>query len=144
MQKGDISSEVSPRFVWIWEGLVATLPENRRAKEWAYRKAHMLTRAVNQWEINPRIKAVIWDLAWRHRYGNDIVTFLPMEEAIAQKLGDIPATVKWFPDAAALSRQLSYMPHIQRVFFAEPSLSLAFGSVGRAVVDGGMNFSPFL
>jgi hypothetical protein len=80
MQGGDISSGVSSRYIWVFEGLVADLDGPAAAKHKLYLKTHAWKRAARCWTLDPWVRKKMDDLAYRLSMVIDIVTFLPEEE----------------------------------------------------------------
>jgi hypothetical protein len=134
MQGGDISNEVSPRLVVVFEGLLGNLPTSRtRAGEAVARRAHQWKRAVKAYEINEPLAHVIWDTVWRHRYSVDVITYLGDEfaEALEWRLDieGLPIGRIWADEPKKLARRLAHMPDVAAIFDNENHL--IYGSKGR-------------
>lgn len=149
MQKGDISNEFLPRFLFVFEGLVARLPSRRATQlEWAMCRSHQWKRAAKLWVINDNIKAHLWDITWRYDYRFDIVTFhddgfVPaLEERLDRE--NIPYGNCFASTPDGLSHLLPRMPDVNRVFFADEALMFRFGHQGRLVRFEGVGFSPWV
>lgn len=142
MLDNDISNEISPRFMFQWEGLIARYvepdPYRKILHSWP-RKAGKATYQINQFEFDGRMVAHLWDIQWRSRYSIDIVSFLGdwAEEPIKRRLDDahIPYANFIMTTPERLARELAYMPHIYAVYFGDPNLALTFGGRGRHVPD---------
>lgn len=142
MLDNDISNEISPRFMFQWEGLIARYVEpetyDRVIHTWGRRNGKA-TYYINQFEFDGRMVAHLWDIQWRSRYSLDIVSFLGEDFAgpIERRLDEahIPYANFIMTTPERLSRELAYMPHIYAVYFGDPSLALTFGGRGRHVPD---------
>jgi hypothetical protein len=134
MQGGDISNEVSPRLVLVYEGLLGLLPTPRaRAGESLARKARQWKRAVKAYEINEPLARVIWDTVWRYRYSVDVITYLGEDfaEAVEWRLDveGLPVGRVWADNPQRLARRLALMPDVAAVYDNEHHL--IYGSKGR-------------
>lgn len=140
MQGGDLSNEVAPRVLLVFEGLIAYPPEGREAVSAdVARRLRRWKTVVKRWHLDETMVKQMWDLAWRRGIKFDVVTFL-YEEAFAvalwyllDDLGMPMSRVLWFQDAQALARSLVYMPDVQAVYTADNAL--VFGGLGRQVRD---------
>lgn len=136
MQNGDISNEVSPRLVLVYEGLLGLLPTPRaRAGEALARKTHQWKRAAKAYEINEPLARVIWDTVWRYRYSVDVITYLGEDfaDAVEARLDDegLPVGRVWADSPQRLARRLALMPDVAAVYDNENHL--IYGSKGRTL-----------
>lgn len=140
MQGGDISNEVSPRLVVVWEGMLGIPTEQPAAiKTWARKigrnKEALLKRAVAEFEINEPLAKVIWDTVWRHQYSVDVVTYLgdPFARALEKRLDDenLPIGRVWAAVPHLLAREIAYMPDLAAIFDNENYM--VYGSKGRTL-----------
>lgn len=140
MQGGDISNEVSPRLVVVFEGLLGILPERREhVAELALRKlgrrSAQAKRSVNAYEINEPLAHVIWDTVWRYRYSVDVVTYLGEEfaEALTERLDreGLPIGRVWADEPHKLGRRIAHMPDVAAIYDNEHHL--IYGSKGRTL-----------
>jgi hypothetical protein len=140
MERGDISNEVTPRLVVVFEGMLGTLPERREsAFEFAARtfgrRAQQQKRAVSAYEINEPLAHVIWDTVWRHRYSIDVVTYLGEEfaEALTERLDveGLPIGRVWADEPHKLARRIAHMPDVAAIYDNENHLM--YGSKGRTL-----------
>lgn len=140
MQNGDISNEVSPRLVVVFEGLLGVLPERREsAFEFAARtfgrRASQAKRSVNSYEINEPLARVIWDTIWRYRYSVDVVTYLgedfagALEERLDRE--NLPIGRVWADEPHKLARRIAHMPDVAAIYDNEHHLM--YGSKGRTL-----------
>lgn len=138
MIRGDIANTPVARFLLVFEGLVATLPDAKaRAKFDGYRKVHAYKRAVAQFVPNEMCSKVIWDTVWRRSYAVDVVTFLgdDMVDAVEARIEDwgLPVGRVWTEEKTLLARSLNYRPDIIGVFHTEPGDFAMYGSKGYLV-----------
>lgn len=141
MKGGDISGDLPPRWLFVWEGVVASLPPGQVAR---FKLAHRLgryRRAVQCWETEPHVAKVLNDLFWRRDYRFDVVTFLgpEYEEHIQRRLDrdQLPFSNVWAMDEESLTRRLVYMPDVQYVVHGDPARHLTYGHRGLLVTDPG-------
>lgn len=138
MEKGDISNAVVPRYLFVFEGVLGHLPNIAAERRFhLFAKMHQYRRAVREWEINPHMGKVMWDLAWRRGMQFDVVTFLgePLAEEIENKLNSLQLPFSHC-DATTLeklSRELIFRPNIVEVVHANPEWTLKFGARGRYI-----------
>lgn len=142
MQHGDISNEVAPRLLFVFEGTVAA-PSSTAAEK--MEKLHIRLRrwdkAVECWEISERSYALLWDCTWRHNFRFDIVTYRPAGFAVALKerlnVEGLPVGNIWATTPARLSKRLAFMPDVAAVYDADATRLFTYG--GRGVhLDGGL------
>lgn len=138
IEHGDISNAVVPRYLVFFEGVLAHLPNlaaERRAH--LFETLHQYRRSVKEWELDPHMSKVFWDLAWRRGMQFDVVTTLaePMAEEVERKLDrmQFPASNVESTTLEKLSRELIYRPNIVEVIHANPEWTLKFGGRGRYV-----------
>lgn len=146
MYKGDISNEIPPRFVVVFESLVASLNDvkSKRTFDKAVRH-HNYRRAVQCFTVNDMVARHIWDITWNYKYAVDCATYLGpdfveyIEEFIEeQRLPIYTVYSSKSPDIFA--RELNYRPDIARVFDGDPSHALMYGSKGQWVNPSEPNF----
>ena len=136
MYKGDISNEVSPRLVVVFEGLLGVLPNARvRAAESVARKARRWKKAVSLWEINELAGRAIWDVTMRKHQTVDVATYLGEEfaEALAERLDDenLPISKVWATEPHLLARELAYRPDLAAIYDPNPAHQFTYGGKGR-------------
>lgn len=141
MLRGDISGQLPPRWLFVFEGVVASLPPANVARFKLYSAAHRWKRAVAQYETEPHVAKVLNDLFWRRDYRFDVVTFLGEDyvDPIQQKLDreSLPFSNVWAVDERTLSHRLAYMLDVQYVIHADPARHLTYGPRGLLVTDPG-------
>lgn len=142
MQGGDISNEVPPRAIFVFEGLIAYPPTSKLPLATTVAaRLHRWDRVLNAWTLNETMVKQMWDHAWRRGIQFDVVTFL-YEESFAvalwhrlDNLGLPMSRVLWYPSLQHLAEGLAYMPDVYVVYAGTWSASLAFGKKGYHVVD---------
>lgn len=138
MQKGDISNFSPQRFLFVFEGLVATLEPVAAKKEAFHRRLHRWDSAVRCWGVNDTALSYLWDLAWRHHVAVDVATFLPYPIQVERYLEQeaVPyAHLLHFDSPDALAKRLAWMPQVHRVYYCEPPRRFVFGDRGMYVPD---------
>jgi hypothetical protein len=141
MQGGDLSNEVAPRLLFVFENTIGTLPsKTAEARERTAVKFHRWRTAVDCWMIPPRSHALLWDVAWRYNYRFDVVTYRPAGFAreLEKRLGmDVPVSSVFSSSPALLARKLAFMPDVRFVYDADPERVFTYG--GRGVhLEGGL------
>lgn len=144
MEGGDISNAVSPRCLYVFEGLLAVAPSDVRStiatkvdirlRRW--------DRVIRRMEFDTTVAQLLWDLVWRYGIRFDVVTFLydesfatPLFKHLDGELGLPISHVLWYPSPQALASGLAVMPDVARVFDANQQNALAYGGRGRYVRD---------
>jgi hypothetical protein len=134
---GDIEAFVALRFVFVFDGLLAKLPDSRKKLYKGYLIAHQWKRAFCLWDINRMGLAHLRDVYWRHDFRIDVVTWQPPE--IAELIGgffdesNIPVTHTSAFEPEHFERELAYMPDVVKVFHGDQSMPFRFGGKGRLV-----------
>lgn len=146
MQDGDISNSVAPRFLLIFEGLIGYFEDGvAEKKERAYARLRRYKAAANCWTIDQGVTSHMWDLVWRFDYSIDVATYKQgrYADAIKELLDEygVPMGNYYSTTPEILTRQLSYMPYVKRVFYRVPESLFAFGDRG-VLVQG--KFSPWM
>lgn len=136
MQGGDISNQVVPRLVIVFENLLGILPnKTAEAKAASFLKFKRWNRAVNVFEINEALARRIWDVTWRFDFSVDVITYVSEEfaEAVEKRLEreDIPVRSVWYTEPQVLARKLAYMPQVACVYDPNPHHQFTYGSKGR-------------
>lgn len=136
MQGGDISNEVSPRLLVVFENLLGILPDKKaEAKAATYLRLRQYRRAVNTFEINEALAAKIWDVVWRYKYSVDVVTWV--NERFANEVRDrldredLPIAHVSYENLNNFARKISYMPYVAAIYDPDPSHQFTFGGKTR-------------
>lgn len=133
MEKGDISNDIPPRLLFVFEGLVGKLTGTNMQRERAYVRLKRYKKAVNMWDIDDAALSHIWDAVWRHDLALDIVTFVPYWEELRDRLDDegVPyGHLRHYAHPDVLAMKLAYMPYVYRIYFAYPMRPHIFGDRG--------------
>jgi len=147
VQGNDISNETPDRFLFVFEGLIATLPDKEaRAKAAVLERLGRHKHAARCWRFDPHTTKRLWDLAWRHHYRFDIVTFKDPDfaEEIGKRMDHLalPVSSVFATTVPLLAQELSFMPSVAAVFDADPERRFSWGNRGRHVSDPS-TFNPF-
>lgn len=136
MEGGDISNEVSPRLLFVFENLLGLLPTEKhvaQVKRHIRRKRY--AQAVEVFEVNEQLAKRIWDMTWRLKYSIDVVTWIPnpFSRYVQQWIDaqDLPIAHVIHENPTTFTRKLSYMPHVAAIFDPDPSHQFTWGSKGR-------------
>jgi hypothetical protein len=144
MQGGDISNAVSPRCLYVFEGLIATAPGGVKSSVATKvdERLHRWDRIIHRMDFDPTVTQLLWDLVWRHGIRFDVVTYLydvsfatALFQHLDSELGMPLSHVLWYPSPQALANGLAVMPDVARVFDANQQNALAYGGRGRYVRD---------
>lgn len=138
MERGDISNEISPRLVIVYENLLGLLPTKaHQAKAASYVKFHRWKRAVNVFETNDILARRLWDVTFRLRFQVEVLTYLDEQavEHIQKRMDDedMPVSRVWFMQPHVLSRELAYMPQVAAIYDPNPAHQFTYGSRGRII-----------
>lgn len=141
MERGDISGRLAPRWMFVWEGVVANVPPAKQAPYKLAVRLHRWRKAVDCWETEPHVAKVLNDLFWRRDLRFDVVTFLGDQyvEHIQRRLDgeSLPFSNVWAVSEDTLAKRLVYMPDVQYVVHADPARHLSYGPRGLLVTDPG-------
>ena len=142
MERGDLSNRLPPRWLVVFEGVIAThpTPADQAAYD-VYRKLRSHKRALHTYVADEHVRKVLWDLTWRRDYKFDVVTFLP--EKIAAHVAawldqhNVPAVNTYIYDHPHdLAKELVYMPDVHAVVHAEEENRFTYGHRGVLVSEG--------
>lgn len=146
MQDGDLSNEVAPRLLFVFEGTVGSLPsKTAEAKERWYLKMKRWDKAVACWDIADRSYALLWDCTWRYNFRFDVVTFRPkgFAKALALLFDDVGLPVGHViaTSPAGLAQRLAHMPDVKYVYDADAARLFTWGGRGVHMPGGLAAFS---
>lgn len=123
IEGGDISNEVAPAALVVFEGLVGSLPTpNIRGRHDFDVKLHRWHTAASRWVINEKTIGTVWLLPYRV----ELVTYLPVPEADELRLrlekgSTWPFASMWATTPKELALMLSYHRNLSVVFDADTS-----------------------
>ena len=141
MLRGDLSSEVVPRLLLVFEGTLGFIDAKDRKKFDRYISRKHWTEAAELWLINPGMAAQIWYLVRHKSLTIDLVTFAgPKEfgEALAYRIQDIeelPVHQVWATRVELLARKIAYMPDLMKVYDPDPERWLTWGGKGYRITS---------
>lgn len=135
MQGGDISNEVAPRLLFVFEGTLATVPsKTAEAKEKLQCRLKRWAAAAELWEISEQASILLWDVAWRYNFRFDIVTYKPagFARALKDRLDEegLPAAKVWHSSPQLLAKKLAFMPDVAYVYDSDPTRLFTYGGRG--------------
>lgn len=141
MEGGDISGRQLPRILWVFEGLVAFEPRQRRQHpRWP-------GRWVKQCQINPVARDRMWWVDISSPYPQDIITF--RGQAAAEQIEEwfldhnpLPASTVHYADPSMWARSIPHLPWVARVLDPDPTRAGAIGTVGLHIEDPYDDFDP--
>lgn len=143
-KKGQLGTEKERRFIFVWEGAVASLPDSRpiRALEWVDRHAGQWRMAVDRWQVNPLALKWMWSIMVRTPFRIDLmVTSRPprFAKALAAKIEmeNWPVRYVFATPADVLGRQLPTMFDVERVVYALEEHRWSFGPQGMSLPESG-------
>lgn len=139
MQRGDISGDLVPRFVLVFEHLVGVLSGNHRnrlAFE-AMCRAKRWKRAVDLLEVNEPLAKQMWHVTWHLNHQLEVVTWLN-EKAVEPvqawiDFHDLPIHRVWYTEPNKLARKIATMPDLALIFDPDPKHQLTYGRKGRII-----------
>lgn len=143
MKGNDLDNLVVPRDVVVWEGLMASLPEDKKIH-----RLHdkLLARekwgeAVSLYEVNEMMARKVWDLVWRYSMELDLLTYVGygFAEALEKRIENenLPFRRVWHEMPNMLARRLAVAPDIRTIYDPNPAHRFTYGSKGR-VLDPSM------
>lgn len=139
MRNGDLSNEVVPRLVLVFEGALGFMPTEDWQKFDRSIRRKRWDDAAALWQINPLMAVRLWDITMRLSFTVDIVTFAgpePFGEALEYRLQDVedlPVGRAWATRPGLLARKIAYMPDLFRVYDPDPTRVLTWGGKGRII-----------
>jgi hypothetical protein len=139
MKYGDLSNEVVPRLVLVFEGALGAIsPEDRRDFDKAIKREHW-SAAADLWTLNELMCQQLW-YATRYLHQEiDVVTFVGGEEygeALAyrlQDLEDLPVNHVYYIEPRILKRKVNYDAGIARVYDPDGPRSSTWGNKGEHI-----------
>lgn len=137
MEGNDISNEVVPRLMLVFEGLVGILPakDERKAERLIRRKKY--SEAVAIYEVNEPMAHRMWDITLRLHYSLDVVTWLSpgFAKSVREWVDehDLPVQHVTYQDKTSFARKISFMPYVTRLYDPDPADRFTWGSKGRII-----------
>jgi len=136
---GDLSNEISPRVLIVFEGLIGWLPPEKVDEYVKHKDAGHWNSAISCFTINNQVLNKILYLTWKSNYNIHVVTWFPeaAAETIQEKLEmfSIPVRSVFSSSPEALAKMLVYNPDIVAVYDTVPQHVLTFGSKAKLITD---------
>jgi hypothetical protein len=137
MEKGQLGTQVQRRIIFIWEGVLAELPDHRAVHqlEWIDRQLGRWDTAVSRWEINHNALNWMWAILARTEFRVDVVV-TTRPPSFSQALAKLSDRNNWpiryiaNETAQGLGRLLPAMPDIDRVYYGREDQRWAYGPHG--------------
>lgn len=138
MQGNDLSNQVVPRLVVVWEHLLGLLPSKTdEAKVSTYLRLKRWKRAVGVYQINEPLAHRIWDVSFRLNFSVDVITWLGPQfcDALRERLDDedLPIHHVTYSTPNVYARKLAYMPYVAAIYTPDEKHQFLFGSKGRVI-----------
>lgn len=140
MQGGELSNEIAPRIIVVFEGLIGRLPDRpTAAREQWYCRTHRWKKAVRMWEIQEITAKRMWDFSWRQSIQIDVISF--KQEEFVDALGDyldqagLPYGHLWSTTPPQIARAMATLVNVIAVFDADPAHASLYGPRGRTVTN---------
>jgi hypothetical protein len=134
MRGNDLSNASAPRYIIVWEGGMAHLPEESKA---AYDRAVRLRRwweAIACWMYNPSVINQIERLARNAEINIEIITWMGDDAAMAIQEDmeeiNIPVRGVFASSPGQFSRDLAFLPDIAYIYDPDPGHVLTYGRKG--------------
>jgi hypothetical protein len=132
----DLSNELVPRFVLVFEHLVGVLPTATRSAQFnAYRTIRSWKRAVSMFQVNEMLARHMWHVSWHMHHQLEVVTYLHPDavEYVTEwiDIAGLPVHRVWYAEPFKLARQIATMPDLAAIFDPDPAHQLTFGRKGR-------------
>lgn len=138
MQGGDLSGELVPRLVLVFENLVGIVPSSlSRVSYESFIRTKRWKRAIPYFRVNDALAKQMWHVTWHLHYQLEVVTFLH-EDAVEPiqtwiDVEDLPVHRVWYSDPNKLARKIATMPDLAAIFDPDPAHQLTFGRKGRII-----------
>lgn len=136
MQRGDISNDIPPRVIVLFNGLLGEIPDKQQPLARIHRAVHRYKKVAWLYEIDPQVRNRLHDLTWRVGMRCDVALIdheqvaLEMEHRFA-RMNLAISYVYPVIDVQDLVKRLAYMPEVLYVVHGLPEAQLTFGLKGR-------------
>lgn len=140
MQNGDLSSQVVPRLVLVFEGALGFLPESKLLAYNALGSQGDWWRAARCWDLHELMCRKIWDVVFRQSFQLEVVTYAgPDDFADALQVRfdeeNLPISRTLASTPARMARRLAYAPDIAAVYDADRANAFKYGGKGRLLTS---------
>jgi hypothetical protein len=138
VQGGDLSNELVPRLVLVFEHLVGIVPGNlMRIRYDSWVRTRRWKRAVEEMVVNEPLARQMWHVTWQLHYELEVVTYLDPKavEHIEHWIDnqDLPVHRVWYAEPNKLARKIATMPDLGAIFDPDPAHQLTYGKKGRII-----------
>lgn len=125
MLANDLSAEVMPTMVVIFDDLLGTRHE----------RARRLRKPAQHWALHPETEAVCNDAMWRVDANLEVVTFTADEQEVTELLlaAFFPATCVRALSSEDLARETGWRQDMRAVYHPYPDHLLRYGPCGRLI-----------
>lgn len=134
MKNGDLSNQVAPRILIVFEGAVGYLPPDKVDAFLKHEKKSEWRKAIACFDLNWDILGQVLRITRTKNYNVSVVTWLPQEaaDAVEEILieNNIPVRSVLSSSPEALAKMLPYNPDVVTVYDPVPEHVLTFGSKG--------------
>lgn len=141
MKAGTLSNVAQGKYLVVWDGLLATLPDEAAIHRFnSYHRVKARGKAIREWETNTITRRALLDLAYRRSYQVDLVTFLDptyTQKIKARARGDeLPITTVYSFTEDKLDEYARLEPYVLGVIHPFTDRPFLFGSKGIPAVTG--------
>lgn len=137
MERGQLGTGIQHRVIFVWEGAVASLPDDRatRALESIKRRMALWDAAVRYWEIHDLAVRTMWQIFQRSTLRIDMAVTsrgpnFGLAVARLCQERNWPVRAIFCETPASLGRMLANMPDVDRVYYGDPDHRWALGPRG--------------
>lgn len=135
MEHGDLSNRVEPKIMVVFENLIGTCEDERKAEK--YMKRGNWAKAREQWRLNQLTLARLSYLTMRKHMNITAVTFVPYPDMAGEfqsMLDDAGMSIEVeYHQPEILARQVAYKDDITAIYDPARERRLFFGRKGRYV-----------
>ena len=142
MEGNDLSNEIAPKLVFVFDGLVGRVPDEDARLAEKYRKRRKWDLLARVYEVDTQMGAHLWDIVWRSRFSFDIVSFESADERWRDSLerlldrANVPySRLETYDDPNDFAQHMVYAPNILRVYHGRSDWWAKFGDKGDLIID---------
>lgn len=141
MRNGDLSNEVQPHAVLVFEGALGAIDRIRQGIFDRSVKRKRWDLAAEAWILNPLMMQRIWYVVMRLNVTLEVVTFAgPPEfgEALEYRLQEeeeLPVRRVWATRPELLARKIGYQQDLAVIYDPDETRWATWGSKGRVLRD---------
>lgn len=139
MQHGDLSNQVAPKIVVVFEGAIGILSRDNQKHFDKFVKKNDWWSAVNCYDLQDIYLRKLLDLTYRENFNVVIMTWMGKDaaEALNELMDEenIPIHRVSHSTPERLARDLAYNPDIIAVYDPNPEHRMTYGAKGIHLVD---------